>query len=93
MKTALASLALLVCLAFAIWRAAKRAGRAEVELKNAQKNSKIRDGALAILSSYINLSSAELLSRVREKRAATSERMRTENRLDGQSTGQSERQE
>lgn len=93
MKTALVYLALLACGAFAIWRAAKRAGRAEVELKNAEKQGKASSAATDILSEYINLNSDELLSRVRKKREAATQRVHSESGLDGRSIGQSERQE
>lgn len=75
MTTALAYLALLVCIVVVVWLAARRAGRAQKELEYARQDNLRQRNSGEILSRYINLSSYELSERVLEKRKASRKRV------------------
>ena len=66
-----------------VWVEARKAARAEKELENAKNQIKEQQTASYILGKFINLSSVELLDRVREKREkAIERRLRDKDRLD-----------
>lgn len=83
MNTALILAAFLFGAIVVVWVVARKAARAEKELENAKKQIKEQQTASLILGKFINLSSAELLDRVRGKREkALKRRLRDTDRLD-----------
>lgn len=83
MNTALILAAFLFGAIVVVWVVARKAARAEKELENAKKQIKEQQTASSILGRFINLSSAELLDRVRGKREkALKRRLRDTDRLD-----------
>ena len=83
MNTALILAAFLFGAIVVVWVVARKAARAEKELENAKKQIKEQQTASNILGQFINLSSAELLDRVRGKREkALKRRLRDTDRLD-----------
>ena len=83
MNTALILAAFLFGAIVVVWVVARKAARAEKELENAKKQIKEQQTASNILGKFINLSSVELLDRVREKREkAIERRLRDTDRLD-----------
>ena len=83
MNTALILAAFLFGAIVVVWVVARKAARAEKELENAKKQIKEQQTASNILGKFINLSSAELLDRVRGKRKkALKRRLRDTDRLD-----------
>ena len=68
MNTALIFAAFLFVAIVVVWTVARKAARAEKELENAKKQIKEQQTASNILGKFINLSSVELLDRVRGKR-------------------------
>lgn len=83
MNTALILAAFLFGAIVVVWVVARKAARAEKELENAKKQIKEQQTASNILGQFINLSSAELLDRVRGKREkALKRRLRDKDRLD-----------
>ena len=83
MNTALILAAFLFGAIVVVWVVARKAARAEKELENAKKQIKEQQTASSILGKFINLSSAELLDRVRGKREkALKRRLRNTDRLD-----------
>ena len=83
MNTALILAAFLFGAIVVVWVVAQKAARAEKELENAKKQIKEQQTASNILGKFINLSSAELLDRVRGKREkALKRRLRNTDRLD-----------
>lgn len=83
MNTALILAAFLFGAIVVVWVVARKAARAEKELENAKKQIKEQQTASNILGKFINLSSAELLDRVRGKREkALKRRLRDKDRLD-----------
>ena len=83
MNTALILAAFLFGAIVVVWVVARKAARAEKELENAKKQIKEQQTASNILGKFINLSSAELLDRVRGKREkAIKRRLRNTDRLD-----------
>ena len=83
MNTALILAAFLFGAIVVVWVEALKAARAEKELENAKKQIKEQQTASNILGKFINLSSAELLDRVRGKRErALKRRLRNTDRLD-----------
>lgn len=83
MNTALILAAFLFGAIVVVWVVARKAARAEKELENAKKQIKEQQTASNILGKFINLSSAELLDRVRGKREkALKRRLRNKDRLD-----------
>lgn len=83
MNTALILAAFLFGAIVVVWVEARKAARAEKELENAKKQIKEQQTASNILGKFINLSSAELLDRVRGKREkALKRRLRNTDRLD-----------
>lgn len=83
MNTALILVAFLFGSIVVVWVVARKAARAEKELENAKKQIKEQQTASNILGKFINLSSAELLDRVRGKREkALKRRLRDTDRLD-----------
>ena len=83
MNTALILAAFLFGAIVVVWVVARNAARAEKELENAKKQIKEQQTASNILGKFINLSSAELLDRVRGKREkALKRRLRDTDRLD-----------
>ena len=83
MNTALILAAFLFGAIVVVWLVARKAARAEKELENAKKQIKEQQTASNILGKFINLSSVELLDRVRGKREkALKRRLRDTDRLD-----------
>ena len=83
MNTALILAAFLFGAIVVVWVVARNAARAEKELENAKKQIKEQQTASNILGKFINLSSVELLDRVRWKREkALKRRLRDTDRLD-----------
>ena len=83
MNTALILAAFLFSAIVVVWVVARKAARAEKELENAKKQIKEQQTASSILGRFINLSSVELLDRVRGKREkALKRRLRDTDRLD-----------
>lgn len=83
MNTALILAAFLFGAIVVVWVVSRKAARAEKELENAKKQIKEQQTASNILGKFINLSSAELLDRVRGKREkALKRRLRDTDRLD-----------
>ena len=83
MNTALILAAFLFGAIVVVWVVARKAARAEKELENAKKQIKEQQTASNILGNFINLSSVELLDRVRGKREkALKRRLRNTDRLD-----------
>ena len=83
MNTALILAAFLFGAIVVVWVEARKAARAEKELENAKKQIKEQQTASNILGKFINLSSAELLDRVRGKREkAIKRRLCDTDRLD-----------
>ena len=83
MNTALILAVFLFGAIVVVWVVARKAARAEKELENAKKQIKEQQTASNILGKFINLSSAELLDRVRGKREkALKRRLRDTDRLD-----------
>lgn len=83
MNTALILAAFLFGAIVVVWVVARKAARAEKELENAKKQIKEQQTASSILGRFINLSSVELLDRVRGKREkALKRRLRNKDRLD-----------
>ena len=83
MNTALILAAFLFGAIVVVWVVARKAARAEKELENAKKQIKEQQTASSILGKFINLSSVELLDRVRGKREkALKRRLRNTDRLD-----------
>ena len=83
MNTALILAAFLFGVIVVVWVVSRKAARAEKELENAKKQIKEQQTASNILGKFINLSSAELLDRVRGKREkALKRRLRDTDRLD-----------
>ena len=83
MNTAMILAAFLFGAIVVVWVVARKAARAEKELENAKKQIKEQQTASNILGKFINLSSAELLDRVRGKREkALKRRLRNTDRLD-----------
>ena len=83
MNTALILAAFLFGAIVVVWVVARNAARAEKELENAKKQIKEQQTASNILGKFINLSSVELLDRVRGKREkALKRRLRDTDRLD-----------
>lgn len=83
MNTALILAAFLFGAIVVVWVVARKAARAEKELENAKKQIKEQQTASNILGRFINLSSVELLDRVRGKREkALKRRLRNTDRLD-----------
>lgn len=83
MNTALILAAFLFGAIVVVWVVARKAARSEKELENAKKQIKEQQTASNILGKFINLSSAELLDRVRGKREkALKRRLRDTDRLD-----------
>lgn len=83
MNTALILAAFLFGAIVVVWVEARKAARAEKELENAKKQIKEQQTASNILGKFINLSSVELLDRVRGKREkALKRRLRNTDRLD-----------
>lgn len=83
MNTALILAAFLFGAIVVVWVVARKAARAEKELENAKKQIKEQQTASNILGKFINLSSAELLDRVRGKREKALKRcLRNTDRLD-----------
>ena len=83
MNTALILAAFLFGAIVVVWVVARKAARAEKELENAKKQIKEQQNASNILGKFINLSSVELLDRVRGKREkALKRRLRNTDRLD-----------
>lgn len=83
MNTALILAAFLFGAIVVVWVVARKAARAEKELENAKKQIKEQQTASNILGKFINLSSVELLDRVRGKREkAIKRRLRNTDRLD-----------
>ena len=83
MNTALILAAFLFGAIVVVWVVARKAARAEKELENAKKQIKEQQTASNILCNFINLSSVELLDRVRGKREkALKRRLRNTDRLD-----------
>ena len=82
MNTALILAAFLFGAIVVVWVVARKAARAEKELENAKKQIKEQQTASNILGKFINLSSVELLDRVRGKREkALKRRLRNTDRL------------
>ena len=83
MNTALILAAFLFGAIVVVWVVSRKAARAEKELENAKKQIKEQQTASNILGKFINLSSVELLDRVRGKREkALKRRLRNTDRLD-----------
>ena len=83
MNTALILAAFLFGAIVVVWVVARKAARAEKELENAKQQIKEQQTASYILGKFINLSSVELLDRVRGKREkALKRRLRDTDRLD-----------
>ena len=83
MNTALILAAFLFGAIVVVWVVARNEARAEKELENAKKQIKEQQTASNILAKFINLSSVELLDRVRGKREkALKRRLRDTDRLD-----------
>lgn len=83
MNTALIFAAFLFGAVVVVWTVARKAARAEKELEHAKGELKEQGNASEILGRFINLSSVELLDRVREKRKkALERRLRNKDRLD-----------
>ena len=83
MNTALILAAFLFGAIVVVWVVARKEARAEKELENAKKQIKEQQTASNILGKFINLSSVELLDRVRGKREkAIKRRLRNTDRLD-----------
>ena len=83
MNTALILAVFLFGAIVVVWVVARKAARAEKELENAKKQIKEQQTASNILGKFINLSSVELLDRVRGKREkALKRRLRDTDRLD-----------
>ena len=83
MNTALILAAFLFGAIVVVWVVARKAARAEKELENAKKQIKEQQTSSNILGKFINLSSVELLDRVRGKREkALKRRLRDTDRLD-----------
>lgn len=83
MNTALILAAFLFGAIVVVWVVARKAARAEKELENAKKQIKEQQTASSILGRFINLSSVELLDRVRGKREKALKRsLRDTDRLD-----------
>ena len=83
MNTALILAAFLFGAIVVVWVEARKAARAEKELENAKNQIKEQQTASYILGKFINLSSVELLDRVRGKREkAIKRRLRNTDRLD-----------
>lgn len=72
---------LATCVA-SIWLVAKKYGQTKEQLKNERENKEDAQNENLLVSAYINMSSQQLLDRVRKKREAAQKRMRTEDRLD-----------
>lgn len=84
MQTALIFAAFLFGAIVVVWTVARKAARAEKELENAKAQIKEHANAAGILGKFINLSSVELLDRVRGKREkALKRRLHNKDRLDG----------
>ena len=78
-------LALLIFLATcvaSVWLVAKKYGRTQEELKNTKEDKENEENQNSLVSTYINMSSQQLLDRMHEKRKAAEERMRSKDRLD-----------
>ena len=83
MNTALIFAAFLFGAIVVVWVVARKAARAEKELEHAKRELKEQGNASEILGRFINLSSVELLDRVRGKREkALKRRLRNTDRLD-----------
>ena len=83
MNTALILAAFLFGAIVVVWVVARKAARAEKELENAKNQIKEQQTASYILGKFINLSSVELLDRMRGKREkAIKRRLRNTDRLD-----------
>ena len=83
MNTALILAAFLFGAIVVVWVEARKAASAENELENDKKQIKEQQTASYILGQFINLSSVELLDRVRGKREkALKRRLRDTDRLD-----------
>ena len=83
MNTALILAAFLFGAIVVVWVVSRKAARAEKELENAKKQIKEQQTASNILGKFINLSSVELLDRVRGKREKALKRsLRHTDRLD-----------
>ena len=83
MNTALILAAFLFGAIVVVWVVARKAARAEKELENAKKQIKEQQTSSNILGKFINLSSVDLLDRVRGKREkALKRRLRDTDRLD-----------
>lgn len=83
MNTALILAAFLFGAIVVVWVVSRKAAHAEKELENAKKQIKEQQTASNILGKFINLSSVELLDRVRGKREkALKRRLRDTDRLD-----------
>jgi hypothetical protein len=83
MNTALIFAAFLFGAIVVVWTVARKSARAEKELEHAKRELKEQGNASEILGRFINLSSVELLDRVREKREkALERRLRDKDRLD-----------
>ena len=77
MTETLILLAFLAVAAVSVWVTAKKAGKTQEELKDIKKEKNNVQNENLLVSSYINMSSQQLLDRVRQKRKAAEERMRS----------------
>lgn len=77
MTETLILLAFLAVAAVSVWVTAKKAGKTQEELKDIKKEKDNAQNENLLVSSYINMSSQQLLDRVRQKRKAAEERMRS----------------
>lgn len=69
--------AFLAIAAIFVWSLAKKAGKTQEELKNVKKEKDDAQNENLLVSSYINMSSQQLLDELRKKRKAAEERMCT----------------
>lgn len=87
MTETLVLLAFLAVAAVSVWVTAKRAGKTQEELKETKKEKDDVQNENLLVSSYINMSSQQLLDRLYAKREAAKKRMCAEDRLDRHGSG------
>lgn len=79
MTETLVLLAFLAIATVSVWVTAKKAGKTQEELKETKKEKDDAQNENLLVSSYINMSSQQLLDELRKKRKAAEERMRSKN--------------
>lgn len=80
-ETILLLVTISVCIS-TIWIVAKRSGKVEKDLESVKGDKENEENQNQIVSTYINMSSKQLLDRVLEKRKAAEKRLCSEDRLD-----------